>query len=1041
MDTALTKKHPVSENEFNKIIYDIILPIIEDFNSNIVDLIKEIKNICSERQSILLLGKNSYNSYLDTNLKIIIPNLKYFHEKVELELLEEYIEDYNKGGYFFEGLQYELPTLSQLRTKKDLLMEIYDEGVYFACICNDKRYNNYYELYVAYNPHINDIEIKSDTSVIVIPIVNLEYYNIEELLVKYLVPYDLCLNNLSTEIIDCLTDLVTINKRYPGSLYSTEQGVLFEGGKLLVEEYNSSTYEVWMKDLNWRLIKVLRQFYNSKNIAVESIEKMEVDMKEELLNCEKVRADIDPYEERLLTDPNRGHWDLWINQDESQYTVEIAEEMVARNPKCDINENGVIAIDFGTKSTIVVYQSDIEHSLPMGIGDGNLSKGPTQKRYENPTVMHFVDLDTFLSDYESKKGRPKTKWENLTISHTAKEQFANSKSDEYYEYLHQIKQWAGQREKQFRVQSHDGKTYLLKAFLDLDDGEWNPIELYAYYIGLYINNMRKGHGIFLDYYLSFPVTYEAKIREKIVKSFEKGLKKSLPSSILNNEEIMRKFHVNGDISEPAAYAVCALQEYGFEPEDEEEIFYGIFDFGGGTTDFDFGLWKQSSKRRYDYAIENFGAGGDEYLGGENILEMLAFEVFKDNQALMREKGYTFTLAPKCTEFLGSDSLLANSQEAEKNMHNLMEKIRPYWESSISQVNEETDSRNRIDDLVNKITKAVYNDTSKEEIQVEFKSITDSLIEKRYDDDYNLEKLNEFIGKYQLVIDNFNNDNIKFVLTLFDKDGNDNPNETLLFSLEKLNSIIETRIREGVKNFFSALLLSYQNEKVKKPTTVNILLAGNSCKSPVVKKIFEEAIEEQENQVKERYGIKDDIGRLFEIFPPLGTEESYKKMESRGLTPCRDDYEKPTGKTGVAFGLIQCRAGGSIERITNVGIDDEIPFQYFIGWRSKKKFVLFKDDSKLTKYRGKPDYNEWYKFIEADDSIFDLYYTTLPECVNGNLVVDGNAAVKRLRCEIDVVDETAFVYIRAIDPHTLEYVVAKDDNIENSKLSGIIRKEL
>lgn len=138
--------------------------------------------------------------------------------------------------------------------------------------------------------------------------------------------------------------------------------------------------------------------------------------------------------------------------------------MVARNPKCDINENGVIAIDFGTKSTIVVYQSDIEHSLPMGIGDGNLSKGPTQKRYENPTVMHFVDLDTFLSDYESKKGRPKTKWENLTISHTAKEQFANSKSDEYYEYLHQIKQWAGQREKQFRVQSHDGKTYLLKAF-------------------------------------------------------------------------------------------------------------------------------------------------------------------------------------------------------------------------------------------------------------------------------------------------------------------------------------------------------------------------------------------------------------------------------------------------------------------------------------------------------------------------------------------------------------------------------------------------
>lgn len=46
---------------------------------------------------------------------------------------------------------------------------------------------------------------------------------------------------------------------------------------------------------------------------------------------------------------------------------------------------------------------------------------------------------------------------------------------------------------------------------------------------------------------------------------------------------------------------------------------------------------------------------------------------------MREKGYTFKLAPKCNEFIGSDALLADSQEAEKNMHNLMEVLRPYWE--------------------------------------------------------------------------------------------------------------------------------------------------------------------------------------------------------------------------------------------------------------------------------------------------------------------------------------------------------------------------
>ena len=102
---------------------------------------------------------------------------------------------------------------------------------------------------------------------------------------------------------------------------------------------------------------------------------------------------------------------------------------------------------------------------------------------------------------------------------------------------------------------------------------------------------------------------------------------------------MKGFSVNGDVSEPAAYAVCALQEYGFAPEGDDEVFYGIFDFGGGTTDFDFGLWKKSKKKRYDYRIENFGAGGDEFLGGENLLEMLAFDIFKENQGIMREKGW------------------------------------------------------------------------------------------------------------------------------------------------------------------------------------------------------------------------------------------------------------------------------------------------------------------------------------------------------------------------------------------------------------------
>ena len=65
----------------------------------------------------------------------------------------------------------------------------------------------------------------------------------------------------------------------------------------------------------------------------------------------------------------------------------------------------------------------------------------------------------------------------------------------------------------------------------------------------------------------------------------------------------------------------------YGPKDENEKYlYGIFDFGGGTTDFDFGVWRGASDEEYDkyncdFILECFGADSDVHLGGENILEM------------------------------------------------------------------------------------------------------------------------------------------------------------------------------------------------------------------------------------------------------------------------------------------------------------------------------------------------------------------------------------------------------------------------------------
>ena len=761
------------------------------------------------------------------------------------------------------------------------------------------------------------------------------------------------------------------------------------------------------KTLRCSLTEAIRGYYQQRKL--EGVTVISSELREKLLNCEYDRAAIEPYEERLLTDPNRGHWDLWTDDMEG-FNVQTDRDLVARNPRCDVNEDGVIAIDFGTKSTVVVYQKDIDHSLPMRIGDGELSKKKSARQYENPTVMHFVNLDKFMQAYRNKKGRPDTKWEDLQISHTAVDKFQNSSSNEYYSFLQQIKQWAGMRDKQFRIQTPNGESLILKSFMDIGEDDVNPIELYAYYIGLYINNMR--NGIFLDYYLSFPVTYEMAIRNKIIESFRKGLIKSLPEPIQNDSELMARFSVNGNISEPAAYAVCALQEYGFDPKGDEEVFYGIFDFGGGTTDFDFGLWTKSKKKRYDYKIEHFGAGGDKYLGGENLLEMLAFNIFKENQDIMREGGFTFTLAPECTEFAGSDAILADSQEAEKNMHNLMEKLRPMWEKQ----NADNSLNTRADR------------TEQSDIDDEWEKKT---------------------GKKYITVD------------LFDKSGTMKPEVRLETSQSFIDQFFEDKIRKGVSNFFSALMLSYQNGRVKKPTKINILLAGNSCRSPIVKWVFEEEIEQLEQRIREKYEV-EKTGKFCELFPPLGTEEAYRKMidkcknmdlanemETAAAAEMKDNcqkyindiYEKPTGKTGVAFGLVQCRTGGNIEGAEECETDSEIPFKYFLGYNTGKKFEIFRDDEKKMALLGRPDLNEWYRYIEADVNTFYLYYTTLPECVDGNLLIEGNAAVKRKKCMIDVTDENAVVYIRANTPHSVQYAVSTGYDVDKNKLGQIFTEEL
>ena len=896
----------------------------------------------------------------------------------------------------------------------------------------------------------------------------------------------------------------------------------------LLVKYNKKGWLIWSADT---IEKLSVKFYNSFTkddvddfgelcFKKESIEKYIKDggkvhlsgkiydsFVQKLVNVDNIRINLSPYEESRLTDPNSGHWDLWSTKaSDNEILLNLDNSFYGRNPVADVRTDGIIGIDFGTKSTVVTVQNGTETIMPMRIGCGDYKKDVAVSDYENPTVMEFINLEKFMERYNSAKSRPDTEWIDLTISHTASEALNTPKSgNEYYAWFSDLKQWASDKNRKIIIKDKQGKEIELSPFIDVNDSDLNPIEYYAYLLGLFINNMY--NGIYVNYILSFPVTYERKIRQKIAVSFSNGLMKSLPKSVQEDQNIMSLFRVMEGASEPAAYAVCALQEYGFKPEENEKVLYGIFDFGGGTTDFDFGTWQRAPKklqRRYDYVIKHFGAGGDKLLGGENLLELLAYSVFKTNEAVLREKEIQF-IKPSdadkyCGLFEGSETLISDSQQAKINQKQLVEELRPLWhEEEYSKDKTKINLYNtrgavetielvvNVDELKKLVRKRI--DSGVENFfEAMNKAVTTEIAE-------GVDKIHIFLAgnssKSPVVTNSFNyyknkyiSDFAKKLNVKFEVTSNEEkctPKDYFVKKyLEECGFEIENEIPTD-DSFISELsgeeicklfgfvyeinncsidelindLLEVWKEGFlpadKTSSMINELYNNNwdmECNDAmsIVNFIYSNA--ETSNDIRCKLEndfyhakfvklIADETSNivnkqtkceLFVIYPPLGTDEADSICKNKGLN-VSTSVTRPTGKTGVAYGLLECRPGSRIKVESEIKETDEIKFNFYIGYSTMGKFKMVTDRD--------IEYGKWIEFIDASESDFELYYTDLPEATGNQMSING--VLKKI-CRIDETMDEAMVYIRAVEPSVLEYCAAVgEEELKNQEYLSLPKK--
>ncbi|GAA9842044.1 hypothetical protein VN0568_02080 [Helicobacter pylori] len=290
----------------------------------------------------------------------------------------------------------------------------------------------------------------------------------------------------------------------------------------------------YLSDENQKFIEDLAQAEKITNELVEktlgivSYSDVDVDFeafKNAMLEVDNTAAGLKSYSQSQLLDLDGGYWDLEApSSSKESVTFRFdnlpkdsngkEENFYARSSLKDLDKTGIVAIDFGTKSTTASYIDKNGNYCLLSIG-GDVDAVGLEK-YENPTIVEFRHKEKFLKDCNALSHRPFTEHDDMEVVHEAQKYFTDAKGNDSYRFFSKLKQWAGADEKQnFRDLFED---FSLESFAHCTD--FNPIEIYAYYIGRCINNMH--NGVFLKYFLSYPISMKS-IR---LKKSERVLKKA-----------------------------------------------------------------------------------------------------------------------------------------------------------------------------------------------------------------------------------------------------------------------------------------------------------------------------------------------------------------------------------------------------------------------------------------------------------------------------------------------------------------------------------
>lgn len=352
-------------------------------------------------------------------------------------------------------------------------------------------------------------------------------------------------------------------------------------------------------------------------------------------------------------------------------------------------QNKTVSVDFGTSSSCVAVEGKNGIELLTLSSDELPNAGQNMNIYENPTYMMIYRWKEIYDQWRRENGnypflaRGSREDEfsdggvQFDFGYSVKNCMDKVNEDELNAILTEIKMLPyilhHGRQLDFRpfVKENKPVVKLVSSPEEEDEEHLDPVAFYAYIIGRAVNNVAR-NKIYTKFHITYPVKFDKKLREKMRRSFEYGLRRSLPIP-LRGEDILR---VEMKWAEPVAYIGAICTRYLKLTEGRPELF-AVFDFGGGTLDYSFGIFALNPEDDEEAVIHILQVDGDSNIGGETLIKRISYWIYKDdpNKAAMTEGQIPFELpAGENIPDGMSEKLFNNSKEAQSNVRKLNERI-------------------------------------------------------------------------------------------------------------------------------------------------------------------------------------------------------------------------------------------------------------------------------------------------------------------------------------------------------------------------------